>query len=46
MNTDITAVGTQRLYNISFRAYLRYVIYEHLHNADTAFVNERCFTYV
>ena len=38
--------GTQRLYNVSFRAYLRYVIYERLRNVVTTFVNERCFTYV
>ena len=37
---------TQRLYNVSFRAYLRYIIYERLHNVVTTFVNERCFTYV
>ena len=44
--TDIIPTGTQRSYNASFRAYLRYVIYERLHNVATAFVNERCFTYV
>ena len=38
--------GTQHLYNVSFRTYLRYVIYERLHNVVTTFVNERCFTYV
>ena len=46
MIIDIIWTGTQRLYNVSFRVYLRYVIYEHLHNVVTAFVNERCFTYV
>ena len=38
--------GTQRLYNVSFRAYSRYVIYERLYNVVTTFVNKRCFTYV
>ena len=38
--------GTQRLYNVSFRAYLRYVIYERLHNVATSYINERCFEYV
>ena len=38
--------GTQRLYNVSFRVYLRYIIYERLRNVVTTFVNERCFTYV
>ena len=36
---------TQRLYNVSFRANLRYVIYERLHVA-TSYINERCFEYV
>ena len=40
------AAGTRRLYNVSFRAYLRYVIYERLLNVVTTFVNESCFTYV
>ena len=31
---------------LSFRAYLHYVIYEGLHNVVIAFINERCFTYV
>ena len=38
--------GTQRLYNISFRACLPHVIYERLHNVATTYVNERCFEYV
>ena len=38
--------GTKRLYNVSFKVYLRYVIYERLHNVVTTLVNERCFTYV
>ena len=38
--------GTQRLHNVSFKAYLCYVMYERLHNVGTTFVNERCFTYV
>ena len=38
--------GAQRLYNVSFRVYLRYFIYERLPNVVTTFVNERCFTYV
>ena len=43
---DGSPAGTQRLYDVSFRAYLRCVIYERLHNVVTTFVNERCFTYV
>ena len=46
MMTDIISTGTQRLYNVSFRAHLRYVIYESSQDVATAFVNERCFTYV
>ena len=38
--------STQRLYHISFRVYLRYIKYERSHKVATAFVNERCFTYV
>ena len=37
--------GTQRLYNVSFIAYLRYIICERLRHIVTTFVNERCFTY-
>ena len=38
---------THKVYTrYSFRAYLRYVIYERLHNVVTTFVNERCFTSV
>ena len=44
--SDNYPASTQRLYNVSFRAYLRYVMYERLHNVVTTFVNERCFTYV
>ena len=43
MITDTIPTGRQRLYNVSF---LRYVIYERSHIVATAFVNERCFTYV
>ena len=44
--SDNYPASTQRLYNVSFRAYLRYVMYERLHNVVTAFANERCFKYV
>ena len=44
-NSNLPA-STQCLYNVSFRLYLRYVIYERLHNVVTTFVNECCFTYV
>ena len=37
---------SQQAHNVSFRAYLRYVIYERLDNVVTVFVNERCFSYV
>ena len=38
--------GTQRLYNVGLREYLRYVIYGRLCIVVKTFVNERCFTYV
>ena len=31
--------GTERLYNVSFRGYLRYVIYEGLHNVVATYIN-------
>ena len=37
---------SQQAHNVSFRAYLRYVIYERLGNVVTVFVKERCFSYV
>ena len=42
----IFPAGTKRLCNVTFRAYLRFVIYERLRNVVTTFVNERYFTYV
>ena len=45
-HTRIFPAGTKRFYNVTFRAYLPFVIYERLHNVVTTFVNERYFTYV
>ena len=44
--TDIIPTCTQCLYNVSFRSYLSYIIYERSHNVATAFAIEHCFTYV